>query len=48
MTQSHFGDRRLDVRFAQMQQACLDRPHGCWSQVYEGWAELKAAYRFLK
>lgn len=48
MEQSHFGDWRLDVRFAQMQKAYLEKPHGCWTQVFARWAELKAAYRFLK
>jgi hypothetical protein len=45
---SVFGDQRLDMRYAQMQQAMLAQPHGCLSQVFAGWGALKAAYRFLK
>lgn len=45
---SAFGDQRLDVRYAQLQQAMLEQPHGCMTQVCAGWHALKAAYRFLK
>jgi hypothetical protein len=45
---SRFGDRRLDVRYAQLRQAMMEQPHGCLTQVCGGWDALKAAYRFLK
>jgi hypothetical protein len=45
---SAFGDQRLDVRYAEMQRAMMDQPHGCMTQVFAGWDALKAAYRFLK
>lgn len=43
-----FGDKRLDKRFQKLQEALVEKPCGCLSQILPCWADLKAGYNFLK
>jgi hypothetical protein len=45
---SVFGDMRLDKRLKKMQEAISHQLNVSLPQMMQGWADLKASYRFLK
>lgn len=45
---SKFGDKRLEKRYWNLQEALLEKPNSRLPQALPQWSKLKAAYRFFK